>query len=134
MKLWRHCYFLIYGQFGAIWKPDFELIVCKTYNFINSNLLSYKNWKQNWKISNTVLTLLLWVKVLFWPKNSDFLQKDADISKIQWALVPKVIYSETTYECVLTCQTPKNPPRLGLTFYNTTEIVNEIRKLIKPSA
>ena len=36
--------FLIYGQFGAIWKL---LIACKTYIFINSNLLSYKNWKQN---------------------------------------------------------------------------------------
>ena len=35
--------FLIYGQFGAIQKPDSECIVCKTYIFINSNLLSYKN-------------------------------------------------------------------------------------------
>ena len=35
--------FLIYGQFGAIRKPDSGRIVCKTYIFINSNLLSYKN-------------------------------------------------------------------------------------------
>ena len=35
--------FPIYGQFGAIWKPDSGRIVCKTYVFINSNLLSYKN-------------------------------------------------------------------------------------------
>ena len=35
--------FLIYGQFGAIWKPDFGRIVCKTYILINSRLLSYKN-------------------------------------------------------------------------------------------
>ena len=35
--------FLIYGQFGAIWKPDLGRIVCKTYIFISSNLLSYKN-------------------------------------------------------------------------------------------
>ena len=35
--------FSIYGQFGAIWKPDSGRIVCKTYFFINSNLLSYKN-------------------------------------------------------------------------------------------
>ena len=34
--------FPIYGQFGAIRKPDSERIVCKTYIFINSNLLSYK--------------------------------------------------------------------------------------------
>ena len=35
--------FPIYGQFGAIWKPDSGCIVCKTYIFINSNFLSYKN-------------------------------------------------------------------------------------------
>ena len=34
--------FLIYGQFGAIWKPDSGRIVCKTYISVNSNLLSYK--------------------------------------------------------------------------------------------
>ena len=42
--------FPIYGQFEAIRKPDSRCIVCKTYIFINSNLLSYKNWtteKQN---------------------------------------------------------------------------------------
>ena len=35
--------FPIYGQFGAIQKSDSRGIVCKTYIFINSNLLSYKN-------------------------------------------------------------------------------------------
>ena len=35
--------FAIYGQFRAIRKPDFGRIVCKTYIFINSKLLSYKN-------------------------------------------------------------------------------------------
>ena len=35
--------FPIHGQFGAIRKPDSGRIVCKTYIFINSNLLSYKN-------------------------------------------------------------------------------------------
>ena len=39
--------FPIYGQFGAIRKPDSGRIACKTYIFINSNFLSYKNWKQN---------------------------------------------------------------------------------------
>ena len=34
--------FSIYGQFEAIRKPDSGCIVCKTYIFINSNLLSYK--------------------------------------------------------------------------------------------
>ena len=89
--------FPIYSQSEAIWKLDSGRIVCKTYIFINSNLLSYKNWKQDWKISNTAPTLLLWVKVLFWPKNADFLQKYANISKIKGALVLKGIFSETTY-------------------------------------
>ena len=35
--------FPIYGQSGAILKPDSGRIVCKTYIFINSNLLTYKN-------------------------------------------------------------------------------------------
>ena len=37
----------IYDQFGTIWKPNSGRIVCKTYIFINNNLLSYKNYKQN---------------------------------------------------------------------------------------
>ena len=53
--------FWIYGQFGAIRKSDSGHIIYKIV--INSNLLSYKN---------TALILLLWVKVLFWPKNADF--------------------------------------------------------------
>ena len=35
--------FPIHSQFGAIWKPDSGHIVCKTYIFIKSNLLSYKS-------------------------------------------------------------------------------------------
>ena len=35
--------FQIYGQFGAIRKPDSQRIVYRTYIFINNNLLSYKN-------------------------------------------------------------------------------------------
>ena len=35
--------FPIYSQFGAIWKKDSGCIVCKTYIFINSNLLSCNN-------------------------------------------------------------------------------------------
>ena len=53
-KLWRHCYFLIYGQFEAIRKPDFGRLVGKTYIYINSNLLSYKNWKQKNLSSHTI--------------------------------------------------------------------------------
>ena len=35
--------FPTYGQFGANRKPDSRHTVCKSYIFINSNLLSYKN-------------------------------------------------------------------------------------------
>ena len=47
----KNCYvitiFLIYSQFGAIRKPASERAASKAYIFINSNLVSYKNWKQN---------------------------------------------------------------------------------------
>ena len=36
-----------YGQFRAIRKLDSGRIVCKTYIFIKSNILSSKNWKHN---------------------------------------------------------------------------------------
>ena len=49
--------FSIYGHFGAIRKPDSRRIVCKTYIFINSNLLSYKNWKHNYEIPTSKRTL-----------------------------------------------------------------------------
>ena len=39
--------FPIYSRFIAIPKPDLWPMVCKIYIFINSNLLFYKNWKQN---------------------------------------------------------------------------------------
>ena len=40
-------FFPIYGQFAAIRKPGSGRKNYKTYGFISSNLLSYKNWKQN---------------------------------------------------------------------------------------
>ena len=66
--------FLIYGQFGTTWKPDSRRIGCKTNIFINSSLLSYKNWKQIWKIFNRALTLLLSNDTIF-PKKSWFFAK-----------------------------------------------------------
>ena len=39
--------FRIFGQFGAIRKPDSGHRVYKSYFFSNRNLFSYKNWKQN---------------------------------------------------------------------------------------
>ena len=50
-------------------------------------------------MSNTTLTLLLWVKVLILLKNAHFFAKKKD-SKIQRVIVLKVIFSETTCACV----------------------------------
>ena len=97
-KLWRRCYF---RNLLPIRKPNSGRMVCKTYIFINNrNPLFYKNWKQNYKISNTALMLLLWVKVLFLQTNADFLQKIADISKVKRILIPKDIFSKN--KCVST--------------------------------
>ena len=41
--------FPIYGQFGAIWKPDSTHIVCKTYIFINSNFFVLQKLKAELK-------------------------------------------------------------------------------------
>ena len=35
--------FQIFGQFGAVRRPDCGYRVCKSHVFSNSNLLSYKN-------------------------------------------------------------------------------------------
>ena len=51
--------FRIFGQFGAVGRLDSGHRVCRNYVFSNNNLASYKNGKQNYKISNTALTLLL---------------------------------------------------------------------------
>ena len=60
-KLWSHCQFFDLWPIGAIRKPDSG---CKSLK------LTF-----HFKISNTSLTLLLWVKVVFLPKNADCLQK-----------------------------------------------------------
>ena len=54
---------------------DSARIVCNTYVFINSNLFILQKLKVELKISNTTHVLLPRVKVLFLPKNTDFLQK-----------------------------------------------------------
>ena len=41
--------------------------------------------------------------IIFAKKCCFFLQRNADISKINWVLVVKAIFFETTYVCVLTC-------------------------------
>ena len=41
--------FPFYGQFGAIRKPESGRMICETYIFIDSNLLSYKKNKTKLK-------------------------------------------------------------------------------------
>ena len=41
--------FPVYGLFGAIWKPDFGRIVCRTYVSIKYNLVPYRNEKKEVK-------------------------------------------------------------------------------------
>ena len=68
--------FPMFGQYVTLRKLDSGHTACKTYVFINSNFLSYNNWKQNYKISKTANTLLFWVKVLsIFVKNNDFFAK-----------------------------------------------------------
>ena len=67
--------FFIYGQFGAIQKPDSRHMVYKTYIFINSNLLSYKHWRQNYKkLEHSFYTIALSKGTIF-AKNAAFLRK-----------------------------------------------------------
>ena len=39
--------FRISGQFGPVWRPDSGHRACQSYVFSNSNLLPYKDGKQN---------------------------------------------------------------------------------------
>ena len=41
--------FPIYGQFETIWKPHSGRMICTTYIFINSNLLSNKKLQMELK-------------------------------------------------------------------------------------
>ena len=64
---------------------------------------------------NSALKLLLWVKVLsVLAKKSCFFANAANISKIKRDLVLKGILSETTYDCVITCQ-------ISSSWYNSNE-------------
>ena len=94
--------FPIYGQFGAIWRPDSGPIVCKTYIFMNSGLISYKNSKNPLKtLYHSFHTIALSNGIVLAKKRWFFLQKYANISKIKMALVPKGIFSKTNLVYVL---------------------------------
>ena len=97
--------FPIYGQFGAIWKPD----SWKTYILINNNLLSYKNWKQVKNLWQNFHTIAL-SKGTICQKMLIFSQKNADISKIKKALVLKSMFSESTVVCTNFQVSSNSPP------------------------
>ena len=95
--------FLIYGQFGAIRKPESGRIVCKTYMFINSNLFYFIKTENRTKKSLTQLSHYYC-----------FLAKNADISKIKGAFVLRGIFFKTTYVCVLTYQMSREQGGQGI--------------------
>ena len=88
--------FRIYGQFGAIWKPYTRRMTCKTY--ISTNTFYLKKTEKRTKKSLTQLYTIPLIKGTILTKKRYFLQKNADISKIKWALVLKGIFFEITYE------------------------------------
>ena len=100
--------FPIYGQFIAMRKPDSGRIVYKIYIFIYySNLLSYKNWKQNYKVSKTALVLLLLVKILFLPKKCWFFAKEIlTLAKLRGLGTKRYIF-ETTDMCAAGTKVPR---------------------------
>ena len=69
----------IYGQFGAIGKPDSRRMACKTYIFINSDFLQKLNTKLK-NLYHTSHTIPLSKGTLFDKKDADILQKNADNS------------------------------------------------------
>ena len=71
--------FPIYGQFGAIQKPDFGLTACKTYILINS--------KNKTQLSHITLS-----KGSTFAKKGNFFQKNLGTKRV---LVLKGIFSET---------------------------------------
>ena len=85
-------FFLIYGQLAAKWISDAWLFLLTITFYLTKT-------ENRTKKSNTALILLLWVTVLFLPKNANFLPKNADTSKIKGVLVLKGTFSETTYAC-----------------------------------
>ena len=58
----------VYDQFWAIQKLDSGHRV-SNYLFVYGNLLSNKNWKQNWKISKAALTLIFLQKKCWHKQN-----------------------------------------------------------------
>ena len=78
---------VIYGFFAYLEQSGSRIPDTESAKLLFSVIVTFclTKTENNIKISNTALTLLLWVKVLFWTKNANFLQKIAEISKIKGA-------------------------------------------------
>ena len=104
-KLWRNCLFSNLWQIWSNSETGFQTHSLENVCLHQQKLFILRKLKTELKnLSNTASTLSLWMKVLFCSKTTDFLQKNADISKIKTTLVLKDIFSQTTYVCVPTCQ------------------------------
>ena len=67
--------FQIFGQFGAVPRPDSGHRVSKSYVFSNSNLMSIKTENRTKKNSNTALTLFFEERYFFGQKTLIFCKK-----------------------------------------------------------
>ena len=96
--------FPVYDRSGAIRKLDSKPIVCKTYVFINSNLFSYKMWKQLKIVLHSSHTIALSKGTIFVKKFWFFAKKMLKSAKLRGPWYWKVYLFETTYVCELTYQ------------------------------
>ena len=121
LKKWG---FPIYGQFGAIQKPDSWRIALELTFWLIPTFSRTKTVNRTKEIVNRALTILVWTKVLFlskmlilWKKmlkspkinvkrKKEIMNKIADI-----ILVLRGIFSKTAYMCVLTCQISTFKPK-----------------------
>ena len=94
--------FLVHGQFTAIQKPDSKLLVCKAYIFIKVTLYVTKTKKRT-KKSNTAVTLLPWVRVLFFLKILFFCKKMLTLAKLRGHWYCNVYFLQL-HMCVLRYQ------------------------------
>ena len=91
-KLQRHHHFFQFMtnlEQSGNWIPDLQSVKI-TFSLIATFYLT--KTENRTKKSLTQLSLLIWIKVLFLPKNTD-------IRKIKRALILKGITSETKYVC-----------------------------------
>ena len=96
--------FLIYGQFGAIRKPDSGYIVCKLIPSLIRTFYLIKTENRTVKFLTQLSQYCFEKGTIFAKKTLIFCKKNADINKIKRTFVLKVVFSQTAYVFVLTCE------------------------------